>query len=398
MCNAKSSVIANVDEDSINEEISSMDSNLSTNSEEDSYSKRFNYIMEHHTRLIEKGKKVPKKLNDEQLNELLNLPNDKKLGQKIRSKLGFYGHVEELKRQKFWVKKTKILDEKISDKKEKLEYIHQEFQKILKEYNLDDVTLNDSQIEQMLLHKNLWRIDRDLKFFVKNIFRKKNEKIKKNNAVNVNKISRLDGDSLFYRVRSSYCKTILRCRTLPHFNFDQPLVFDFGYNHLMSPKEQSLLARQILELQSVNVSLVDPFPLYFHNYDKNSFLSRKISQSVDIDEVPVIFTDEEVDVHLPEKKLCYLSPDSQNDMERFDGDTTYIIGSLVDLSGQGPLSYVKADALGIPTVRLPIDKYVKWKGGTKYLNLITLLFILHDLKLTSKYIYHFLYNSIPKLD
>ena len=354
MCHAKSSVIpAYVKEEKKN---LTNESNLSTHiSRTETRLNRVNFIKKNYMRLIEKGVTVPKELNEKQLNELINIPQTKYLQKVIRKRLKFFGQVEELQKKEFWIKKDDNFNIKIEGFKEitqqeKLEFIQKQHSKIIEKNPHILSELSEDKMKCLLECDSFFRIKSSLKYFLwidkmnVNNIQEKNTSYKRKTYEH----------TLFNRKHRRHHRKFLKNRVLSNFIFNQPLIFDFGFNHLMSARELFHLSKQIVRLQFTNVTLVDPFPIYFHNFDTNSYLNNKAM--MDFEEQTILLTKDDIDVHLPKRKLCYLSPDSPNEMEKFDEDTTYIIGCIVDLSGQGPLSYAKADALGIPTVRLPLDR------------------------------------------
>lgn len=63
----------------------------------------------------------------------------------------------------------------------------------------------------------------------------------------------------------------------------------------------------------------------------------------------------------------YLSPHGQYDLEKYDPDDVYVIGAIVDKTDQTPYSLRKAKKEEVRCARFPLEQYVEWKNGTKYL-------------------------------
>jgi len=79
-------------------------------------------------------------------------------------------------------------------------------------------------------------------------------------------------------------------------------------------------------------------------------------------------------------------------MTSFDHDAVYIIGGIIDLSGKKPLTFGKAKRENIRHQRLPIDRYVKFGGGScKTLTIDQMYNILMTLKHTGSWIEAFKY-------
>ena len=87
----------------------------------------------------------------------------------------------------------------------------------------------------------------------------------------------------------------------------------------------------------------------------------------------------------PRQELCYLSADSPNVLREFDHDKTYIIGGIVDLGQQKPLSMARAKRDKIAHAKLPLDLYLKWVQGSKNLTLDQIIGILLETKKTGSF-------------
>ncbi|CAF0985847.1 unnamed protein product [Didymodactylos carnosus] len=96
----------------------------------------------------------------------------------------------------------------------------------------------------------------------------------------------------------------------------------------------------------------------------------------------------------PKDKLIYLTPDSQNEMLEYEHDAIYIIGGIVDLTGKKPLTFGKAKREQIRHMRFPIDRYLKFGGGSgKTLTLDQAFNILQTMKHTGNW--HESFKYIP---
>jgi hypothetical protein len=66
-------------------------------------------------------------------------------------------------------------------------------------------------------------------------------------------------------------------------------------------------------------------------------------------------------------KLVYLSADSDKVLEKLEPDTVYIIGGIVDRNRHKGLCANKANQLGIPTAKFPLDAYFAKTGFSRVL-------------------------------
>ncbi|KAK3102788.1 hypothetical protein FSP39_013913 [Pinctada imbricata] len=60
----------------------------------------------------------------------------------------------------------------------------------------------------------------------------------------------------------------------------------------------------------------------------------------------------------PKENLVYLTPDSENDL-RYDHRDIYIVGAIVDLSFDHPVTLANAREMGLRHARIPVQKYCK---------------------------------------
>ena len=65
-----------------------------------------------------------------------------------------------------------------------------------------------------------------------------------------------------------------------------------------------------------------------------------------------------------EPQLVYLSSDSDQDLDRLEPYTTYVIGGIVDKNRHKGLCHARAVELGIPTAKLPIGEYMEMQSRT----------------------------------
>ncbi|PAV89855.1 hypothetical protein WR25_00702 [Diploscapter pachys] len=93
----------------------------------------------------------------------------------------------------------------------------------------------------------------------------------------------------------------------------------------------------------------------------------------------------------PQKKMIYLSPHVEAELEKIEDDHTYIIGGIVDRVREPHIppdaSRVAAEQDWIECRKLPIDKYVQWQSGNKFLTLTAVYNILYDCWMTQDWEY-----------
>ena len=87
----------------------------------------------------------------------------------------------------------------------------------------------------------------------------------------------------------------------------------------------------------------------------------------------------------PREKLVYLSPDSNNDLERFNEDDIYVIGGIIDIGDdRAPLTLANAKKHKIRHARFPMKRVIGMKAD---LNVETCVAIMNDMKYSQDWFY-----------
>lgn len=163
------------------------------------------------------------------------------------------------------------------------------------------------------------------------------------------------------------------------------LVFDCSYDEYMTVKEANNTAKQLSFCFSTNRKHRKPFNLHMCNISKNGptmeslhrFIPTMYNKSFPLNLHEKSFTE-----IFPKKKLVYLTPHATATLQQFNPNDIYIIGSFVDKASSEPLSLAKAKEAGVRMARLPIEQFLDWGAGKKYLTLNQMCDIMLDLRYT----------------
>ncbi|XP_077498202.1 mitochondrial ribonuclease P protein 1 homolog isoform X1 [Amblyomma americanum] len=179
--------------------------------------------------------------------------------------------------------------------------------------------------------------------------------------------------------------------------FGQTLVFDLDYEHEMSKRELTNAADQLQEVYATNRLDPDPFNLVFCNVKEGSQYKQHLHRVLPHLGKPsclVTATEKSYLDLYPKERLVYLTPDARQPL-RYSDDAIYIVGAMVDLGSQRPLSMAKAKRQGISFARLPLDEYLQWgQSSSKTLALNHITRILLDMKATKDWSKAF--ESVPR--
>lgn len=151
------------------------------------------------------------------------------------------------------------------------------------------------------------------------------------------------------------------CRALWQVVLDRPkLIFDCGYSHQMTSRENCETAKQLTRCFGLNRSHRTPFVLHFCNMNLKGWLWQRLLNSIPTlteRRLPVSINQEDYMDLFPKEKIVVLTPDSPNVLKEYDPYAHYVISAIVDRGDKKPLTLAKAKRLDIQTARLPLELY-----------------------------------------
>ena len=137
----------------------------------------------------------------------------------------------------------------------------------------------------------------------------------------------------------------------------------------------------------LNKEAKTPFPLYFTGVSPE--IQEWLKTNYVIDETSANFPVEITEKHqtelFPKERLVYLSPDSKNDLKKYDDDDIYVIGGIIDKgTDYSPLTLANAKRNQIRHARFPMKKTL---GLTADLNVESCVAIMADMKYSNDWFY-----------
>ncbi|KAL3273177.1 hypothetical protein HHI36_014631 [Cryptolaemus montrouzieri] len=208
----------------------------------------------------------------------------------------------------------------------------------------------------------------------------------------------LQHNNMFLRFRDTTMNNMYNNKLIQAMQFGQKLIVDCGYHNNMTRRENLNCSKQLMLLFGENRVHDDPFDLHFCNFDKNSSIAESLVKRICTlynPEFPLNIHEQSYTKIFPKENLIYLTPHTKQVMEEYDHDALYIVGAIVDKVNQEPLSMAKAKQEGIRMMKLPLDKYLLWSGGSgKSLTLNQVIAILLDIKKTGNWEYSL--RHVPK--
>ncbi|XP_065305264.1 tRNA methyltransferase 10 homolog C-like [Dermacentor albipictus] len=198
-------------------------------------------------------------------------------------------------------------------------------------------------------------------------------------------------NSFLIRIRGSTINRYYESRQIPAILFGQSVVFDLGYDGVMSLRECNKAARDLLEAYGWNRCSGDPFHLHFCNASPNGATARILQDELFAASEHTVLSEITPSSYLdmfPKEKLVYLTPDSENTLDAFDCDAVYVIGALVDKETKEGATRAKATSEGLKTARFPQTFTWHWeKEISKPLHMTDVFKVLLALKRTNSWKY-----------
>lgn len=150
------------------------------------------------------------------------------------------------------------------------------------------------------------------------------------------------------------------------------LVFDFAFEEFMPGWIYKNSLEQVQCSYGLNrYNYKEPFDFWFCNFKKDSigheFFVEKAMKNLYTGAMVTVKEDCFMN-HFDKSRLVYLSPNATQTVQDIaNNDDVYIVGVYNDKGSQKPLTYRKAELLGIRSARLPIDDHLSWHVGSKSL-------------------------------
>ncbi|CAM1319989.1 TRMT10C (predicted) [Pycnogonum litorale] len=210
---------------------------------------------------------------------------------------------------------------------------------------------------------------------------KKQEELLTNNHI----VYGLGYNTMFIMIRNATMSMSEYYRMMYGILYGQKIVIDMSYDDYMGGQEACNTAKQLKDCFAFNKYSRDPYHLHFCNVQRHRRVFTEFQKLVPFVDSPKFLcevTEKSYLDYIPKEKLVYLTPNAENVLHKFDDDSIYIIGALVDKTFQKPVSMAKAKREGIKMAKLPLDYYLDWgSGGNKSLTLDQVMKIMLDIKI-----------------
>lgn len=162
--------------------------------------------------------------------------------------------------------------------------------------------------------------------------------------------------------------------------FGQKIIIDCSYEQSCTDLERSKIAKGLVRVFSENRSHKIPLDLHFCGARLDGPVFRNVSVRIPnlLGKSSLTKVRSECFSELfPKEKLVMLTLDSEN-IFNYDPNAIYIVGGIVDLGRNEPLTLAKAKKLGIKTARFPLDNLRMKCGDTRELTMSTSVAIVRE--------------------
>lgn len=162
--------------------------------------------------------------------------------------------------------------------------------------------------------------------------------------------------------------------------FGQKIVLDCSYEEMLTDLERSKTAKGLKRVYSQNRVHRKPLDLHLCGVRLDSPVFRNLSG-----QLPKLFKKSSLTkLHtdcfselFPKDQLVMMTPDSDTEFE-YDPHAIYVVGGVVDLGRNEPMTLAKAKRLGIRTARFPLDSLRMREGDTRELTMSTSIDIIRE--------------------
>lgn len=142
------------------------------------------------------------------------------------------------------------------------------------------------------------------------------------------------------------------------------VAIDLSFDELMTDKDLSSCASQLLRVYTNNRRAERPIPLHFTGLDETGRMYEKLQKNEGWQNWDVIPHKESFIELFDKDKIIYLTSESENVLDVLEKNAVYIIGGLVDHNHHKCLTHELAQKSGIRTARLPLSEHLIIKTRT----------------------------------
>lgn len=139
---------------------------------------------------------------------------------------------------------------------------------------------------------------------------------------------------------------------------------DLDFEDLMIDRDLANCCKQLGRVYSINRRSSTPCPLYLASLKPNSRteiqLNKNSYKNWDLKHMPETY----LDIGFEKDKIVYLSSESDAVLDKFEDETLYVIGGLVDHNYHKGLCLKRAQEAGVRTAKLPLSEYIDIKTRT----------------------------------
>uniref|UniRef100_A0A182N0I0 tRNA (guanine(9)-N(1))-methyltransferase n=1 Tax=Anopheles dirus TaxID=7168 RepID=A0A182N0I0_9DIPT len=139
---------------------------------------------------------------------------------------------------------------------------------------------------------------------------------------------------------------------------------DLSFDELMIDKDVAKCVKQLLRIYTLNRRSERPVPLHFVGIAPDGAVTRHLARNDGYRHWDVRFSADHFMQLFEPARLCYLTSESDQVLERLEPGCVYVIGGLVDHNQHKGYCYGLAQKHGIRHARLPLAEHLVIKTRT----------------------------------
>jgi tRNA (guanine9-N1)-methyltransferase len=140
------------------------------------------------------------------------------------------------------------------------------------------------------------------------------------------------------------------------------ILVDLSFEGLMNQKEIVSLSSQICRCYALNRRTTKPYRLVVMGLGGE--LERRMKTAFpEYTKWDIEFSSKPLEEYKDKQTIVYLSPDADKVLSEIDPECTYVIGGLIDRNRHKNAAAIRANELGVETVKLPLGDHIKLKSS-----------------------------------
>lgn len=141
-------------------------------------------------------------------------------------------------------------------------------------------------------------------------------------------------------------------------NGEITIVIDLNFDDLMTPKDMTSCASQLMRVYTANRRAKVPLPIHFTSLKVGSVMHEKLVKNDGFKNWDIFKNEKHFSELFDKDKIIYLTSESDTTLEELEKGACYVIGGLVDHNKYRGHTHEMATKEGYRTARLPLSENI----------------------------------------